>query len=64
MNNDINCFSCKQSLSNALPTLSGDAWTAQCPACSVVNKLTPLPDSDGHFTVSGAFFVVRRPISD
>lgn len=62
--NELTCFSCKESLTSAVPTLDGDAWTAQCLACAIVNKLTPIPDRDGHFTVSGAFFIVQRPVDE
>jgi hypothetical protein len=40
--------------------MKNDAWTVACPSCGVVNKLTPAPDSDNRFTVSGAFFVVQK----
>ena len=61
---DFNCYSCKSTLANAAPACKDNTWTVACPECAVVNKLTPVPDRDGHFTVSGAFFVVQKTPPD
>ncbi len=57
---EIGCFSCKYMLANAAPAFDGHIWTVICPACGVVNKLTPTPDRTVHFKVSGAFFVFQK----
>jgi len=57
---ELSCFSCKQTLANAAPTFNDDIWTVACPACGVVNKLTPALDRADHFKVSGAFFVIQK----
>jgi hypothetical protein len=61
---EFSCFSCKDTLANTVPTFNDGIWTAVCPACSVVNKLTPAPDREGHFTVSGAFFIVPKALPE
>ncbi len=54
------CYSCKGALAASIPKLENDAWTATCPACGVLNKLTPVPDQEGDYVVSGAYFIVRK----
>ena len=61
---DISCFSCECTLANATPIFNNDIWTVVCPECAVVNKLTPTPDREDHFTVSGAFFVIQKALRE
>ena len=61
---EVSCFSCNYTLANVSPIFDNGIWTAVCPACAVVNKLTPTPDREDRFTVSGAIFVIQKAFKE
>ncbi len=57
---NLECYSCKGTLSQAVRKFENDVWTTRCPACGVVNKLRPRDSEARDFVVTGAFFIVDK----